>query len=93
MIKLVNDLLDAARIEEGRYGYLFAKGSLCDLVANIAEEYAVLMQKKSLNFVCQTILRSHLFHLMLPVSLAIHNLVDNALLYTQEGHYFNRYHA
>ncbi|MEK7193120.1 MAG: ATP-binding protein [Patescibacteria group bacterium] len=86
MIKLVNDLLDAARIEEGRYGYLFAKGSLCDLVANIAEEYAVLMQKKSLEFRVSNDPTLPLISFdASKLSLAIHNLVDNALLYTQEG--------
>lgn len=89
MIKLVNDLLDAARIEEGRFGYEFTEIDYLDFMAKIAKNYELTSKEKkiSINF-----LPRPAGDLIPPIyadgerlSLAISNLIENALRYTKEG--------
>ena len=85
IIKLVNDLLNVSRIEEGRFGYNFAKCNFQEILDEVV------------NNVQQPIAKSHIQLLInkpkkMPeiyldkerIILAFQNLLDNAVIYTPE---------
>lgn len=84
MIALVNDLLDVARIEEGRFGYKFesndivrAVGDLIDSLAPLAKEYGV-----AVNFVPPEKPLPKIVFDSGKFSLAMNNLMSNAIHYS-----------
>lgn len=86
MIKLVNDLLNVSRIEEGRFLYKPKKEDLREIVKTIFNQEKEVAQKKNITF-----------NLFLPkepcfslvdkekISLAVQNLIENAIHYTPPG--------
>lgn len=87
MITLVNDLLNVARIEDGRFGYEFKKGSLAKLVSGVVSSMEMLAVNKNV-----TIKFDESSEKIKPfafdskkVTLATQNIIDNAVKYTPEG--------
>lgn len=86
MIDLVNDLLDVARIEEGRFGFNFSFIQLEDLIDNIVQDFTHRIEEKKIKF--KFIKPDE----KLPkvrvdpsrIRLVIQNLIDNAIKYTPE---------
>ncbi len=87
LIDLVNDLLDVARLEEGRFGFKIKKQSLVPLVKKVYENFQKAAKGKGIKF-----------SLKLPkeiipfldfdeekIAIALENLVDNAIKYTPPG--------
>ena len=87
MIRLVNDLLDVTRIEEGRFGYSFRSTELESLLENVITEFVPLTQKRSINL--QMISRGSLLPPVFidpeRVRLVLNNLLANAVTYTGPG--------
>ncbi len=84
MIQLVNDLLNVARIEEGRFGYEFKQGDIMTVIQNAVEFVKVAARKKDVTVSVETPggkLPLFVFDAN-KVTLAIQNLVDNAVKYT-----------
>ncbi|KKT21211.1 hypothetical protein A3I28_03750 [Candidatus Giovannonibacteria bacterium RIFCSPLOWO2_02_FULL_43_37] len=87
MIKLVNDLLSVARIEEGRFGYDFQDINFNEFLEAAIKNYADIVSRKSINLKFEKIDGE------LPLvyadseklSLALNNLLDNAVKYTPAG--------
>ena len=87
MISLINDLLNVARIEEGRYLYKTTLTSLEQIVQPVIESYKGEIARKNLKF------RFDKPEEFLPritadvekITLVVQNLLDNAIRYTQEG--------
>lgn len=87
MIRLVNDLLNVSRIEEGRFQYNFSVGVISDLVKSVIEELQPAIKERNIQF--QLNFENH----DLPpvrfdgskLRLAIQNLIDNAIRYTPVG--------
>jgi signal transduction histidine kinase len=87
MINLVNDLLNVARIEEGRFGYQFSLIHLEDLIQATIQDFIHKIQEKKINF--QYLRPSN----PLPkvnvdpakMRLVIGNLIDNAIKYTPKN--------
>ena len=83
MIRLVNDLLNVSRIEEGRFGYQFAKHDLRAFLLEVLEGSRMELEKKQLRL-----------HIDIPqtlglftfdpekLRLALTNVLENAVNYT-----------
>lgn len=84
MIKLVNDLLNAARIEEGRFGYEFKTMDLVSFVKEIYANYSTAASAKSLIYTFETPAEAiqPIFADQEKLSLAVTNIIENAIKYT-----------
>ena len=87
MIRLVHNLLDAARIEEGKFGYTFQKMDFVPFLKKLLQDRTVLLREKKINLVVQHPLPRDLFLTADEerLSIAIGNIVDNAIRYTASG--------
>ena len=86
MIKLVSDLLNVSRIEEGKFAFKFAESD----ISKIIEEAVASLRAKAdkIGVKLAFIKRGELPKLNIDnekIYLALENLVDNALKYTQPG--------
>jgi PAS domain S-box-containing protein len=87
MIRLVSDLLDVSRIEEGKFGYTFVMTSLDKLVSDLVNQSQLKAQEK------QIILKYVPPPAPVPdikidpekLVMAIQNLIENAIRYTLKG--------
>src|SRR3989338_6940971 len=84
MIKLVNDLLDAARIEEGRFGYEFIEIDYLDFIAKLIKNYELVSKEKkiSINLFPVKDLIPTIYADRDRLLLAFSNIIENALRYT-----------
>ena len=87
VIKLIGDLLNVSRIEEGRFGYEFEKGDVVALVREIGEAMRPGAEGKNITLMVQdpppgVSLISMDTH---KLRTAITNVLDNALRYTLPG--------
>ncbi len=87
MISLINDLLDVARIEEGRYLYKPAPadfGEMASIVVNYCQE-EIARKKINLDFKKPKIKLPKVSVDVEKIELAIQNLLENAIKYTSSG--------
>ena len=86
MIGLINDLLNVTRIEEGRFLYKPEKMQIEGIVVNVIQDDEEIIKMKDINVSFKK--SKKLLPLVVidqeKMSLAIHNLLDNALKYTPE---------
>lgn len=84
MISLINDLLNVTRIEEGRFLYKPEPTQIEELIENIIQELeeAIKMKKITVKFEKPKVLFPLIRIDKEKMSLAIHNLIENALKYT-----------
>lgn len=87
MIKLVNDLLNAARIEEGRFGYDFKEMDLGVFVKEIFTNYSTAAKSKALIYTFEPSSEEipRIYGDQEKLSLALTNIIENAIKYTQRG--------
>lgn len=87
MIRLVNELLDAAMAEEGKFGYNLQQVSVETLVEEVLGGFAQSVEARGVKLNIKTEIRPGLAVVGDPVrlKLALANLVDNAIRYTQPG--------
>ncbi len=87
MIDLVNDLLDIAQIEDGKFGFTFTVRDLTATIRAVMNEYTALAKERRIVFTLDTppmALPPIAFdRTKLPA--AVHGLIDNAFHYTKEG--------
>ena len=87
LIELVNDLLDTARLEEGRFGFSFDIQSLRPVVEHVFKNYQSAAKEKGINLTLQ-LPRTKLPLLRFDaekIGIVIDNLIDNAIKYTVPG--------
>ncbi|MAG12303.1 hypothetical protein CL630_00625 [bacterium] len=88
MIGIINDLLNAARIEEGRFGYKFEKWvNISAILEKIVESYRIEIEGRGLSL---DFSRDNLEDLYsradsARLKIALNNLIDNAIHYTEKG--------
>jgi len=87
MIRLVNDLLNVARIEDGRFGYDFKKNDFYDMVAQIISVSKPRAKERNINLFFKDNSKGALEFIFdqSKMSLALQNLIDNAIKYTLPG--------
>jgi PAS domain S-box-containing protein len=88
MVKLVNDLLNVARIEEGRFVYQPKIVEFDELIKQIFDSLKELAQRKGLSFELKIEKSKKPKVVKVDVekmALAIKNLIENAITYTDPG--------
>ncbi|RPD38555.1 PAS domain S-box protein [Chitinophaga barathri] len=87
LLALVNDLLDFSRIKTGRMVLEHAAFDLRELIAQKADKYRPLAEKKGLQLLCD--MQENMEGLVLgdPLRLKqiLNNLIDNAIKFTENG--------
>ena len=84
MIKLVSDLLNVSRIEEGRFGYEFIPFSVEKVIDDLLPDYKLQLKKKNLKLTYKKPEEKLPPIKMDPrrMRLALQNLLENAIHYT-----------
>ncbi|MCR4322708.1 MAG: ATP-binding protein [Candidatus Azambacteria bacterium] len=83
MIELVTDMLDVARIEEGRFGFTFHHANLSALVQKAMDAFIVKAKEKNITLVFNKPETTHSLKIdSARIELVVQNFVDNALKYT-----------
>jgi len=83
LLKIVNDLLDVAKIEEGRFGYEFMNTNLIEFISGILENANIIAKQYGINLYFDkgddpaVIVKIDASKL----GLALSNLIDNAIKY------------
>ena len=86
MIHLVGDLLDASRIEEGRFGYEFKENDIVSFMEELVKNLEPRVEEKKLKMQFQKVAKSQvLFFDREKMALALNNILDNAVNYTPES--------
>ncbi|MEK7659683.1 MAG: ATP-binding protein [Patescibacteria group bacterium] len=86
MIQLVNDLLNVARIEEGRFGYNFSALNINELVSSTVKEHELMASQKNIALSLSLPPEPYtIFADRERLNLALTNLIRNALNYSVKG--------
>lgn len=87
MIRLVNDLLNVSRIEEGRFGYDFKQGSVVDVIEELIKEENIKAEENDVRLVFRKPKQKLPDILLDPekMRIALSNIIDNAIKYSLPG--------
>jgi PAS domain S-box-containing protein len=86
MINLINDLLNVTRIEEGRYLYRPVLADIVPICQSVIDSYREEIEKKKLKFEFKKPKELPKVRVDIEkISLAIQNLLENAILYNLPG--------
>lgn len=85
IIELVNDMLNVSRIEEGRYGYVFKKIDMVEILEREVNDIENLVKEKNIKFeLHKPTKKSVVYADPKKMGLVIQNLLENAVKYTPE---------
>jgi signal transduction histidine kinase len=86
-IVLINDLLNVAHIEEGKFGFSFKSSAILPLVQKVFERFSPLAGEKGVQIEAN-LTKDNIPPISLDpekISLVLDNLLDNAIKYTSPG--------
>jgi len=86
MIYLINDLLNVARIEEGRFGLVLKRQSLAQLIDRVASGIKLIADEKGISLLLD--ISSHLPLIKIDadkIEIGFENVLNNAIKYTPPG--------
>jgi len=85
MIKLVNDLLNVNRIEEGRFVIQQKLFSLSELIENVVRELKLMAEAQHINLIFKNHKKnSDVFADQEKLRMVVQNLIDNAIKYSKK---------
>lgn len=85
VINLINDMLSVSRIEEGRFGYSFAKDNFEDVLDVILKNFDSQIKSKNIKFIVQKPKKLPTIYMDKErIILAMQILLENAVKYTPE---------
>jgi signal transduction histidine kinase len=84
---MVDDFLNVTRIEQGRMTYSMAPKNLCEIVAEVTGELAVVAQKRDITLAsnCDIETSPWVYADAGKLKQIFSNLIDNAIKYTPKG--------
>ena len=87
LLKIVNDLLDVSKIEEGRFGYNFEETNLVDFISELLKNAEVVAKEYGVNLYLDKGAQQQLMVAIDPnrLGLALSNLLDNAIRYNVQN--------
>src|SRR4030042_1066828 len=86
MIKLVNDLLNVTRIEQGRIVMQFKTFSIEDLIEDVVKELKLFAEAHNVKIDFEKSRGTSLVHADLDkIRMVVQNLIDNAIKYSKKG--------
>ena len=86
MIELVTDMLDVARIEEGKFGFVFHHANLEELIQKAMDAFAIKAKEKNITFIFEKSETTYSLKIdAARIELVLQNFIDNALKYTPSG--------
>ncbi|OGD31055.1 hypothetical protein A2W39_02980 [Candidatus Azambacteria bacterium RIFCSPHIGHO2_01_46_10] len=87
MIFLINDLLNVARIEEGRFGYEFVETDLIALIEKNVANFQLAARSKNISLIFEKpAVETHRVTIdSSKIDLVFQNLIDNAIKYSLPG--------
>jgi len=86
LIDLLNNLLDACRIEDGKIHYEFVKIEINGMLKEIIEDFQFVAERKGLNLEFQPAEKEIFVNAdKYKLSQVFRNLIDNAVKYTERG--------
>lgn len=86
LIRLVNSLLDVARLEEGKRGMSMQKQDIVSVVQGVGDQFKKIAKEKRIGFSFESSAKSLLVDFdKEKLNIALTNLVDNAVKYTPAG--------
>jgi signal transduction histidine kinase len=86
VIRLVNDLLNVSRIEEGRFGYVFEKNDFQEIINTVIENIEGEVAKKHINLIIKKPEKIPLVKIdKNKMVMVMQNLLDNGVKYSPEG--------
>jgi len=86
MIELINDLLNVARIEEGRFGLHFKKQPFVVVMQGVVDRHKIAIEEKGILFFLD--MQAGIPALDIDeekINIALDNIFDNAIKYTSPG--------
>jgi len=87
LLKIVNDLLDVSKIEEGRFGYNFESVNLLDFISEVLTNAQVIAKEYGVKLYFDKGTEASIMVTIDPnrLGLAVSNLIDNSIRYNVEN--------
>lgn len=86
IILLVGDLLNAAKIEEGKFGYVFTPSDITEIIADSIAANSLLAKEHSIDIIFKPVFDVPKVKLdKEKITLALNNLLSNAIKYSKQG--------
>ncbi|MBU1179050.1 PAS domain-containing protein [Patescibacteria group bacterium] len=86
MARLVNDLLDISRVEEGKFGFDFLENDVIGFVEETVDSFRVEAARRKVKLIFEEKKEPLLLKIDIRrLRMALSNLIDNAIRYTSSG--------